>query len=186
MNLLCDVHDTYSNIHRIWHRAAKTKPVENRRFKRIQASTCKSSMIERAYKKRPKATWIIQHPIFWNDEEISKFYHNVGKMAVDREQEIFQRMLRADSSEVYTGSWTSYLEVVVQRDVDKRMAKADICRLLRFIRNKSEHFDELSEELKRTYYGCSEGVARYFNEKFPKLLLYTFQKKEELEQLKRN
>ncbi len=98
----------------------------------------------------------------------------------------FEGCLRADSSEVYTGSWTSYLEVVVKCDVDKRMDKADICRLLRFIRNKSEHFDELSEELKRTYYGCSEGVARYFNEKFPKLLLYTFQKKEELEQLKRN
>ncbi len=157
----------------------------SREFKPVLAKGLINSMIERDYKKRPKARWVIQHPIFWNDEEISKFYHTIGKMAVDREQEIFQRMLRADSSEVYTGSWTSYLEVVVQRDVDKRMAKADICRLLRFIRNKSEHLNELSEELKRTYYGCSEGVARYFNEKFPKLLLYTFQKKEELEQLNR-
>ncbi len=152
-------------------------------FKVILAKELITSMIEREQRKRPKARWVLQHPLFWSDEEISKFYHNVGKMAVDREQEIFQRMLRADSSEVYTGSWTSYLEVVVQCDVDKRMDKADICKLLRFIRNKSEHFDELSEELKRTYYGRSEGVARYFNEKFPKLLLYTFQKKEELEQL---
>ena len=157
----------------------------SRGFKPVLAKSLINFMIQRDYKKRPKARWVIQHPIFWTDEEISKFYHNIGKMAVDKEQETFQRMVRADSSEVYTGSWTSYLDVIVKCDVDKRMDKADICRLLRFIRNKSEHFDELSEDLKRTYYCCSEGVARYFNEKFSKLLLYTFQKKEELEQLNR-
>ncbi len=156
----------------------------SREFKPALAKSLINSMIERDYSMRPKATWIIQHPIFWSDEEISKFYlyKNVGKTVVDNKTETFQRMLRANSSEVYTGDWTSYLEVVVTVDVNKHFDKADICKLLRHIRNKTEHFDELSEELKRTYYGCSEGVARYFNEKFSKLLLYTFQKKKELEQ----
>ncbi len=155
-------------------------------FTTVLAKSLINSMLERDFRKRPKVMSVVEHPMFWNEEKISKFYHNIGKMSVDKEQETFQRMLRADSSEVYsTGDWTSYLDTIVKCDVDKRMDRADICKLLRFIRNKTEHFDELSEELKHTYYCCSEGVARYFNEKFPKLLLYTFQKKEELNQVNR-
>ena len=155
-------------------------------FTTVLAKSLINSMLERDFRKRPKVMSVVEHPMFWNEEKISKFYHNIGKMSVDKEQETFQRMLRADSSEVYsTGDWTSYLDTIVKCDVDKRMDRADICKLLRFIRNKTEHFDELSEELKHTYYCCSEGVARYFNEKFTKLLLYTFQKKEELDQVNR-
>ncbi len=155
-------------------------------FKVILAKELITSMIERDQKKRAKAKWVLQHPMLWSDEKISKFYHEVGNMAVDEKQSQLQTKLKADTSEVYTGDWTSPLDEAVKNNVDRKVNKADICSLLRTIRNKTEHFDELSEELKHTYYyDCSEGVARYFNEKFPKLLLYTFKKKEELEQLNR-
>ena len=162
-------------------------------FKVILAKELITSMIEREQRKRPKARWVLQHPMFWSDERISKFYHEIGNMAVDKERSQFQAKLRADTSEVYSGDWTSPLDEAVKIDVNKKVKKsvqkvnnADICRLLRAIRNKTEYFDEVNKEVKDTYYyGCSEGVAKYFNEKFPKLLLYTFQKKEELEQLNR-
>ncbi len=153
-------------------------------FKVILAKELLTSMIKRD-QKRPKAKWVLQHPLFWSDKQISKFYHDIGNMAVDKKQSQLQTKLRAESSEVYTGDWTSPLDEAVKNDVHKKVSKNDICKLLKTIRNKTEHFDELSEELQHTYYCCSEGVARYFNEKFPKLLLYTFQKKEELEQLNR-
>ncbi len=157
----------------------------SREFKPVLAKGLINSMIERDYKLRPKIKLITQHPMFWNSDEITKFYQyiNIGKKIVTEKQETFQNMLRASSSEVYTGNWTSCLEVIVQSDVDKKFKKDDICKLLRHIRNTIEHFDELSEKLKEMYYDSSEGVARYFNEQFPKLLLYTFQKKEKLEQL---
>ena len=139
------------------------------------------SMLQHDHKKRPKARWVLQHPLFWSDERTSKFYHDIGKLAVDKDHETFQEMLRANSSEVFTGRWVTYLDEVVKRDVNKKFDILDICKLLRTIRNKAEHFEGSSEELKYTLYGSSEGVARYFNEKFPRLLLYTFYTKEKFE-----
>ena len=154
-------------------------------FKVILARDLIASMLRHEHKKRPKARWVLQHPLFWSDARISKFYHNIGKWAVDKHHGTFQRMLRTNSNEVFTGKWTTYLDEVVARNVDKKFDTPDICKLLRTIRNKAEHFEESSEELKRIFYGSSTGVARYFNEKFPRLLLYTFHTKEKYDTVQR-
>ncbi len=163
----------------------KLKIEDKQEFKVILAKELITSMIERDQRKRTKAKLILHHPLFWTDEEISDFYHKIGNMADDKEQTKFQSILRADSNEIYSGDWTSQLDEPVISDIikkNKKINKSDICKLLKTIRNKTEHInDDLSEELKSIYYCCREGVARYFNEKFPNLLLYTFQKKEELD-----
>ena len=64
--------------------------------------------------------------------------------------------------------------------VSKTEQKTQLCGLLRVIRNKIEHFQKLGQELKTIYNGSPEGVIYYYNNCFPKLLIYTYRALQEV------
>ena len=152
-------------------------------FKRILAKDLIGSMIQTDASKRPKAKKMLHHPLFWDDAQIQKFYTNSGRLVTYKATEATivetKRRLRNGSKQVYQGKWIDKLDELVQNSIHKKKNKEDICDLLREVRNKIEHFGEHEPELQQVFHNSAEGVARYFNEKFPSLLLYTYKQLEE-------
>lgn len=52
--------------------------------------------------------------------------------------------------------------------------KEKVCGVLRVIRNKVQHFEDLGPKLRNIFFGTHEGVVKYFVNCFPKLLLHTY------------
>ena len=152
-------------------------------FKRILAEDLIWSMIQSDASKRPKAKKMLHHPLFWNEADIRNFYIDTGRLVPYEATEATivekKRRLRNGSKQVYQGKWIDKLDELVQNSIHKKKDKEDICDLLREVRNKIEHFKTHKKELQQVFHNSAEGVARYFNEKFPRLLLYTYKQLEE-------
>ena len=135
-------------------------------------------MINQTSSERPDATIVLQHPLFWTKAEITYYYILVGKKLrakSDRNAVKLRENLERGANKVFQGSWRDNLNKIVLKDIrPSSFDKTKICDLLKVIRNKSEHFGELRVELQDAYLGSEEGVAEYYNEKFPKLLPYVY------------
>ena len=128
--------------------------------------------------RRPGAGTILKHPLLWDTTKILQFFHRIGNYMEDRKSEDASRlrdMLECNVAVVFEGSWMERLDKAAQKDVQgfkKECTK--LCSLLRVVRNKIEHFWHLRQELREIYLGSPEGVAHYYNQRFPKLLAYTY------------
>ncbi|KAI6242866.1 Serine/threonine-protein kinase/endoribonuclease ire-1 [Aphelenchoides fujianensis] len=76
-----------------------------------------------------------------------------------------------------TYDWHRQLSKELQEDLRKfRKYRGDSVRdLMRAMRNKKHHYQELSEELRRSLGDVPDGYVTYFTDRFPKLLIHVFQ-----------
>ena len=140
------------------------------------------SMIQNNANKRPTAHDVLQHPLFWDTEQQKRFFHQMGNyMENKQDSKCLVERLEQSSSDVFQDSWMDVLDAAVKRDVKGfKEQKTQLCGLLRVIRNKIEHFQKLGQELKTIYNGSPEGVIYYYNNRFPKLLIYTYRALQEV------
>ncbi|GJW46840.1 serine/threonine-protein kinase/endoribonuclease IRE1b-like protein [Tanacetum coccineum] len=101
---------------------------------------------------RPTAVEVYHHPLFWNPE--------------------FRLSFLRDAS----GKWDEKLDKILLKDVTQyRKYKYDSIRdLLRLIRNKSNHYRELSEEVQEVLGSLPTGFESYFSSRFPNLLMEVY------------
>ena len=146
------------------------------KFKAELAQDLIGSMIQACASKRPTAQDVLQHPLFWDTKKQKDFFHLMGNFMDNKKgARCLVEHLEQKSVNVFQGSWMDALDPAVRRDVKGfKEQKEQVCGLLRVIRNKTEHFQKLGQELKGIYGGSPEGVVSYYNSKFPKLLIYTF------------
>ena len=133
-------------------------------------------MIAQNASKRPDAGSILKHPLFWEDSEMEAFYHQMGNYMEDMKSQSVQQLkknLEHNATTVFQGNWKDRLDKIVRSDV-KRFKEDKISGLLRVVRNKIEHYGCLREELQAVYLNSPKGVVKYYNGRFPKLLIYTF------------
>ena len=133
-------------------------------------------MIQADANSRPTAHDICDHPLFWSLERQARFYHNIGKHMKNREelQNVMSR-LEMGKDKVFRGSWLEGLHPRVKSDAKGFKPRLEeLCALLQVIGNKVKHIYELGPAAKAVYSGCEEGVARYYNDKFPMLLAYVY------------
>ena len=127
---------------------------------------------------RIKASELLNHPLMWNSKQMMTFFHDIGRCiegarSIDPDIVTFKELLESGADTVFVGSWMDQLDRPVRKDV-KGYKKEELCALLRVVRNKIEHFEKLRKELREFYFGHPEGVAKYYLNRFPKLLSFTY------------
>lgn len=133
---------------------------------------------------RPDMSSVLKHPLFWSKSEVMQYYIRIGNCLRDMKGSsaaLLKQTLEKDAATVFKGSWRNPLDKVVLKDINPKIFNEhEICDLLKIIRNKSTHFDELHEIRRAAYLGSQEGVAEYYNRKFPQLLAYTYQAEQDV------
>ena len=134
--------------------------------------------------RRPDMSSVLKHPLFWSKSEVVQFYIRIGNCLRDMKGSSaaqLKQTLECNAATVFQGSWRKPLDTVILKDINsKTFNEHEICDLLKIIRNKATHFSELPEIRRAAYLGSQEGVAEYYNRKFPQLLAYTYQTEQEV------
>lgn len=143
-----------------------------------EASDLIQRMLSRQPDRRPACQTILMHPYFWPAQRQIAFLLDVSDRfeVEDRlsSSEIL-RKLEARRSVIFEGSlvWHKLIDSAVWIDLcNYRKYNPHSARdLLRALRNKRNHFHELSPDLRRILGETPEAFMRYFLERFPRLLI---------------
>ena len=131
---------------------------------------------------RPPAASVLRHPLLWSAPEQLAFLcavsdHIDGLKAGSPEQARLERALERAAAPALAhaeGGWAGAVDAGLLADAERwrRYNHGSARDLLRFVRNRVHHFDELAPELQRALGGSpGEGVLRYFKARFPTLVL---------------
>lgn len=128
---------------------------------------------------RPKSMEVIQHPLFWNSEMRLSFLRDASDRVELEDRENESELLKALESigrVALGGKWDEKMDHLFINDIGRyRRYKFDSVRdLLRVIRNKLNHFRELSKEIQGIIGPVPEGFDYYFSSRFPKLLIEVY------------
>ncbi|KAL2529747.1 serine/threonine-protein kinase/endoribonuclease IRE1b-like [Forsythia ovata] len=128
---------------------------------------------------RPKSVEVMQHPLFWNSEMRLSFLRDASDRVELEDRENGSELLKALESigkVALGGKWDEKMDNAFINDIGRyRRYKFDSVRdLLRVIRNKSNHFRELSKEIQGMIGPVPEGFDYYFSSRFPKLLIEVY------------
>ncbi|GJZ40226.1 serine/threonine-protein kinase/endoribonuclease IRE1b-like protein [Tanacetum coccineum] len=129
--------------------------------------------------KVPTAVEVYHHPLFWNPEFRLSFRRDASDY-VDFEDRVpdssVLKALESIGTVVLGGKWDEKLDKILLKDVTQyRKYKYDSIRdLLRLIRNKSNHYRELSEEVQEVLGSLPTGFESYFSSRFPNLLMEVY------------
>ena len=148
-----------------------------------QESLCKyhliTAMIDDS-SKRPPMDAVLKHPMFWDSKRSLSFIRNVNsRMEKERENSPLLNKLERRAAHVTKGNWMNNIAQELKQDLKSRSIhraydESSVKALLRAIRNKVEHYNELSDFIKQLSGSTPEGLVSYFIQKFPLLLVHTY------------
>ncbi|KAF7492185.2 Syntaxin-18 [Sarcoptes scabiei] len=134
-------------------------------------------MLSEIVEDRPPIEAIIKHPHFWNAKQSLHFLQDVSDRfeceSVDSE---IARNLENGSLDVCRGDWRKCISIELQDDLRKfRTYKGNSVRdLLRAIRNKRHHYQELDPKLQKALGSIPNDFVRYFTDRFPRLIIHSY------------
>lgn len=146
----------------------------------LEAHDLVSLMLSRDPIARPTAKQIGDHPFFWSSDrrlcllcDLSDRLEQDAASASSTEDTLFQSILLAvekNAWKVVGTSWDRQLDPELINNVQRFRSydPSSIRDLLRLIRNKFHHFDELPEKFKESIGSKPEGLSQYFSLKFPR------------------
>ncbi|KAL8523998.1 hypothetical protein ACS0TY_013817 [Phlomoides rotata] len=129
---------------------------------------------------RPKAIQVMNHPFFWSSETRLSFLRDVSDRVELEDRENASELLDALENQgklaLGGGKWDEKMENAFINDIGRyRRYKYDSVRdLLRVVRNKLNHYRELSKEIQLILGSVPEGFDSYFSTRFPKLLIVVY------------
>ncbi|CEP17643.1 hypothetical protein [Parasitella parasitica] len=145
----------------------------------IEAKDLVERMISTEPKQRPNCDTILSHPFFWSTSKRLAFLQDASDRFEIEERDPPSPLLRALESNVATvtgGDWYKRIDRVVANDL-RNFRKYDGKRvrdLLRALRNKKHHWQDLPEPVKKVYGEPPDHFLYYFTARFPHLLLHTY------------
>uniref|UniRef100_A0A914HC90 non-specific serine/threonine protein kinase n=1 Tax=Globodera rostochiensis TaxID=31243 RepID=A0A914HC90_GLORO len=124
---------------------------------------------------RPTACILVAHPVFWEPGKQLQFLLEVS----DRIEKLDSRDLIMRRLEwrraLVVGNWLDKIGEPLKIDLLKQRSYQNNVRdLLRAIRNKKHHYQELSLELRTLLGRVPDEYFAYFISKFPQLLMHSF------------
>ena len=134
------------------------------------------SMLERSPKMRPTAKEICLHPFFWNSQKKVAFLCDISdRLEGPTSNSIKSLAIESRALNVIGTSWETKLDSALIDNVQKFRTYDYSCvrDLLRLIRNKHHHFDELPEDFRHTVPN-QDSLCRYFTTKFPGLVMHCY------------
>ncbi|KAF8759234.1 hypothetical protein HU200_010264 [Digitaria exilis] len=127
---------------------------------------------------RPTAVYVMHHPLFWSPELRLSFLRDTSDRIEKTSETDLINALESVGPVAFGGSgkWGDKLDAALVTDMGRyrKYNFESIRDLLRYIRNKSGHYRELSEDLKAILGSLPEGYDRYFASRFPKLLIEVY------------
>lgn len=136
-----------------------------------------TSLISAEPEMRPSCKAVLDHPTFWNYDDILHFFQEVSDRIekADGNDEILNK-LEADSNYVVKSNWRAHIHEEVASDLKKyRSYQGNSVRdLLRALRNKKHHLRELSVEAQNILGKDSKTFTTYWLNQFPLLLVHTW------------
>jgi len=127
---------------------------------------------------RPPTSALLKHPVFWNKEKVLGFLQEVSDR-VDQEEDgsVVLASLEKYGGQVTGGDWHRRLDPLVLDDLmaHRSYRGKSVRDLLRAIRNKKHHYWGISEGARALYGDMPNGFAEYWESRFPKLLMHSYQ-----------
>ena len=143
-------------------------------------ATCKS-LVERMIchdaRVRPSTVAVLKHPMFWSRQKVLAFLQDVSDR-VDKEgvDSAILLSLERNRHSIVQGNWQEALDERVRDDLRRHRTynpKA-VRDLLRALRNKKHHYNELEAEVKAVYGRVPDQFSDYWTSRFPRLLVHTY------------
>lgn len=144
------------------------------------------AMLQRNPLIRPSAKDICCHPFFWTSEQkllfLCDFSDRIEIDAANPNYELIAPLnatflsVERNAIHVIGCSWSQLLDDELVNNVQRFRTydTSSVRDLLRLIRNKHHHFDELSTGLKSVIGSSSSGLMTYFERSFPKLFIHCY------------
>ncbi|KAI8584377.1 hypothetical protein K450DRAFT_219550 [Umbelopsis ramanniana AG] len=145
----------------------------------IEAKDLIERMISANPKDRPSAEQIMIHPYFWNNTQRLAFLQDASDRFEIEERNPpspLLQALEANAPQVVGRDWYKRLDRVVVNDLGKfrKYDAGSIRDLLRALRNKKHHYQDLAEPVKRAFGEPPDDYLHYFTSRFPYLLLHVY------------
>jgi len=146
----------------------------------LEAHDLVAAMLRRNPSARPTAKQVAEHPFFWPLDRRLQFLCDFSdrletdsaKASADDSSTFLAKLLAVErnASKVVGTSWdqTLHEDLVTNVQRFRTYDPSSIRDLLRLLRNKHHHFDELPASLKESIGSKTDGLMRYFDERFPR------------------
>lgn len=140
-------------------------------------------MVDRNPRLRPTAKEVCQHPFFWSKQKKLTFLCDFSdRLETDcptpqSSAQMFNSLsIERGAMDIVGTSWEARLDGALIDNVQKFRSYDYSCirDLLRLIRNKHHHFDELPDDFRKTTVPNQETLIEYFQEKFPGLVMHSY------------
>lgn len=145
----------------------------------VEATDLISSMISFNPKLRPDTAAILKHPYFWDMNKKLEFLLKVSdRFEIERRDPPSDMLLTLEkiSLNVHGGDWLSKFDDLFNGSLLKyrKYSTEKVMDLLRALRNKYHHFNDMPPDLQVQMSPLPHGFYKYFNDKFPNLLMETY------------
>ncbi|ELQ76419.1 Serine/threonine protein kinase and endoribonuclease ERN1/IRE1 [Trachipleistophora hominis] len=135
-------------------------------------------MLKNNYKERLSIHSVEKHPVFWDNEKTYNFYATLSDILENKNEmsyKIFCRLER-NKNKVFSGNWANRLDKVMKDEISvHRIYNFNSLKgLLRVIRNKGRHYQELAGEIRQIFKSFPDGFVDYFRMRFPNLLMVCY------------
>jgi len=132
-------------------------------------------MLTKDPKQRPSASQILQHPFFWSPKKRLAFLCDVSDHFEKEPRDPPSKSLQIleDKATVCRKDFTKHLgtEFVESLGKQRKYTGSKLLDLLRALRNKKNHYEDMSDKLKKHIGGLPEGYLNFWTSRFPDLLI---------------
>lgn len=145
----------------------------------VEASDMISNMLLHDPSMRPSTNELLKHPYFWGMNKKLEFLLKVSdRFEIERRDPPSELLLSLESValNVHGGDWLAKCDPIFVDNLGKyRKYHTGKCMdLLRALRNKYHHFNDMPPELQTQMSPLPHGFYRYFNDRFPHLLMEVY------------
>ncbi|CAJ0631521.1 12653_t:CDS:10 [Entrophospora sp. SA101] len=147
--------------------------------KGIEARDLIERMIERDPQKRPNAETVMTHPYFWSSSKRLGFLQDASDRFEIEERDppsLLLQHLEHEANKIIGLDWYKRMDKVFVENLGKyrKYDGAKVRDLLRALRNKKHHYQDLPVHVKRSLGEIPDGFLFYFTSRFPKLMLHVY------------
>ncbi|KAI1727474.1 protein kinase domain-containing protein [Ditylenchus destructor] len=134
-------------------------------------------MLDKSASRRPNASAVAMHPLFWSPDRQLQFLMDVSdRIEKEDDYSLPVQRLERHNHVIVKRNWIDQLSKPLQEDLTKFRSykRGSVRDLLRAMRNKKHHYNELSKELRQSLGRIPNEYLVYFTSKFPMLLMHVY------------
>lgn len=133
------------------------------------------AMLNEIPERRPPVRAVLRHPYFWDDNTVLNFLVDASDRVDKADADDQIRILIETNAKHITTGWLSEIDIAVRDNLRAhREYFENMCDLLRAVRNKRTHFQELPAEVQHLMGPPPHAFLHYWSCRFPSLLHHTW------------